>query len=393
MTTDRFGVFHLPPGLDFAETFAAGLLARYAGDPPETLARITVYLNSERMRRRVSGALTAQGARLLPRLRLVTELDSDAVLAGLPAPEPRLRRLLSLGQLVQGLLQQDETLAPQGAAFDLAASLSDLMDEMQAEGVTPGRIARLDMDRHAEYWQNTQSFLSIIAPFFAHDGAADPAARQRIAADWLADLWSSAPPPGPVIVAGSTGSRGPTFRLMRAVAGLAQGALVLPGFDDAMPQSAWSAMPDALTAEDHPQFRIRRLLDVLNLAPHAVRPWHDTAAPDPARNAVVSLSLRPAPVTDQWLTEGQGLHDLVGAMGGVTLVQAETPQEEAATIALILRDSAERGGADGADHARPGAGPPGKCRADRLGGSCPMTRRVNRSRCRRRGAFCARSHE
>ncbi len=378
VSDDRFGLFHLPPGVNFADYFAQGLIRRYARYPPETLAQTTVYLNSERMRRRATEVLTASGARFLPHLKLVTELDRDPILADLPAPEPRLRRLLTLGQLVQGLLERDESLAPRSAAFDLAASLSDLMDEMQAEGVSPAKIAGLQMDHHAAYWLRTQSFLSIIAPFFANSGAgnsgaanfgaansgaansgagnsgvansgvansgaSDPAARQRLAADRLAELWAATPPPGPVIVAGSTGSRGPTLRLMLAVAHLPQGALVLPGFDDTLPDAVWAAMKDALTAEDHPQFRIGRLIDALGVRPSVVTPWHSAPAPDPARNAVVSLSLRPAPVTDQWLSEGQRLSNLSAALEGVTLLQADTPQEEAAAIALILRDSAERG--------------------------------------------------
>lgn len=339
----RFGLFHLPPGVDFARQFVAGLLERYDADPPEALADVTVYLNSERMRRRVRQALTSAGSRFLPRLKLVTELDTDPVLAGLPPPEPALRRLLTLGQLVQGLLDRDESLAPRHAVFDLAASLAALMDEMQAEGVTPPRIAGLDMDRHAEYWLRAQAFLAIIAPFFADDGATDAASRQRIAADRLAAHWAQVPPAGPVIVAGSTGSRGPTLRLMLAVAALPKGALVLPGFDTALPGPVWTAMKDALTAEDHPQYRIRRLIEILGADPAKVTQWHDGPTPDPSRNAVISLSLRPAPVTDQWLVEGQHLGDLPAAMQGVTLIQTQSPTEEAATIALILRDSAERG--------------------------------------------------
>ena len=167
MIEDRFGLFQLPPGADFAADFARGLIRRYASQPPEALARVTVYLNSERMRRRVTEALTSAGARLLPRLKIVTDLGADPILADLPAPEPRLRRLLTLGQLVQGLLERSDGLAPSSAAFDLAASLSDLMDEMQAEGVTPARISALPMDQFAAYWQQTQAFLAIIAPFLA----------------------------------------------------------------------------------------------------------------------------------------------------------------------------------------------------------------------------------
>lgn len=344
MKDQRFGLFHLPPGADFAQGFADGLLARYRDHPPEVLAGVTVYLNSERMRRRVHECLCASGSHLLTRLNLLTDLAHDPILAGLPPPEPPLRRLLTFARIVQGLLARDGSLAPRSAAFDLAAALSDLTDEMQAEGVTPGTIAALKMDQFASYWQRSQTFLSIIAPLFAEEGGAGGmAARQRLAAARLAARWASDPPPGPVIVAGSTGSRGPTLLLMRAVAGLAQGALVLPGFDAGLPPPVWGAMKDAMSAEDHPQYRLRRLIALLEAEPADVAPWHAAPAPDPARNAVLSLALRPAPVTDHWLEEGQKLTGLPQVLQGITLVQAENPQEEAAAIALILREGAERG--------------------------------------------------
>ncbi|HEX9858230.1 MAG TPA: double-strand break repair protein AddB, partial [Paracoccaceae bacterium] len=100
---------------------------------------------------------------------------------------------------------------------------------------------------------------------------------------------------------------------------------------------------DALTAEDHPQYRFRRLMEGLGLAPSDVRPWVEAPAPNPARNRLISLSLRPAPVTDQWLTEGKGLANLPQATAGMTLIEAQTPRNEALAIALILRKAAEDG--------------------------------------------------
>ena len=57
------------------------------------------------------------------------------------------------------------------------------------------------------------------------------------------DLWEKDPPKTPVIVAGSTGSRGTTMLLMKAVAKLPQGVLLLPGFDFDMPEEAWELFP------------------------------------------------------------------------------------------------------------------------------------------------------
>ena len=76
---------------------------------------------------------------------------------------------------------------------------------------------------------------------------------------------------------------------MQAVARLPQGALVLPGFDFDLPGQVWSGMDDALTAEDHPQFRFRRLMDVLDLRPADVQPW--TAATPPTGREPADLAV------------------------------------------------------------------------------------------------------
>jgi len=336
-------VFHLPCGVDFARSFVAGLNARLRGQPPEAAARVQVYLNSGRMRRRVTDALTASGARFLPRLRLVTDLARDPVLADMPSPTPPLRRRLELAQLIAGLIAAQPGIAPRAALFDLADSLAALMDEMGGEGVSPQAIAALDVSRHSEHWARTQTFLSIIAPFFAQSPGQDDSARQRIAALRLAEQWQVSPPEGPVIVAGSTGSRGATALFMQAVARLPQGAVVLPGFDAGMPGPVWRALDDALTAEDHPQYRFHHLLTDLGLTPDQVAPWDAQPVPDPDRNRLISLSLRPAPVTDQWLVEGPRLPDLRQATAGMTLIEATSPRSEALAIALILRQAAEDG--------------------------------------------------
>ena len=151
------------------------------------------------------------------------------------------------------------------------------------------------------------------------------------------------PPQDPIIVAGSTGSRGATMRLIEAVAALPKGMIVLPGFDFDMPDSVWSDLSDPMTAEDHPQFRFRVLADRLGIAPADVRRWPGISAPRPTRNAIVSLALRPAPVTDQWLAEGPDLPDIVSAMADVTLVEASSMRDEALAIAMRLRQAAEEG--------------------------------------------------
>lgn len=335
-------VFALAPGVDFPKALVAGLIARMADQPPEAMSRVEVYLNTARMRRRVIDLFQANGARLLPRLRLVTDIADLPGLA-LPPAIPPLRRRLELAQLISALLDAQPDLAPRHALFDLADSLARLMQELHSEGRHPDALAALDVSNHAAHWARTQAFLGIVAQVFDNTTAPEADARQRMAIDLLGQRWADQPPQNPVIIAGSTGSRGATLQLMEMVSRLPQGALVLPGFDFDLPKQVWDRMDDALTAEDHPQFRFKRLLDRLGLTTRSVQRWTETEPPAPARNALVSLALRPAPVTDQWLTDGPKLPDLMGATADMTLIEAPSTRVEALAIALVLRQAVETG--------------------------------------------------
>ncbi|MFC3182235.1 double-strand break repair protein AddB [Cypionkella sinensis] len=333
-------IFALPPGADFPAELVGGLITRMADQPPQAMARVTLYLNTARMARRVRDLFASHGAGFLPRLRLLGDLAQDPSL-GLPPLVSPLRRRLQMAELIAKLLDAQPDLAPRAALYDLADSLANLMDEMQGEGVSTETITALDVSSHSKHWERTQTFLRIVAPLFSD--ATDAEARQRLAVQQCAQRWQAAPPDDPILIAGSTGSRGTTALLMQAVAALPQGAVILPGFDFDTPGSVWQAMDDALTAEDHPQYRFRHLMDLLQINPTEIKPWRDTAPPDPDRNRLISLSLRPAPVTDQWLVEGPDLPDLAAATANLTLIEAASPRAEALAIALVLREAAENG--------------------------------------------------
>lgn len=336
-------VYGLAPGVDFPRALAEGLLARMAGHAPDALARTVLIVNSARMERRVRQVFDTGPPLLLPTIRLVTDLDT--LLPFLPPPPaiPPLRRRLELATLISKLMDQDTTLA-RASLYDLADSLAALMDEMQGEGVPPEAIASLDVSDESGHWQRAQRFIAIAVVYLERIGELpDKEARQRGVVDRLAAQWEMAPPDHPVIVAGSTGSRGTTLRLMEAVARLPLGALVLPGFDFDQPPGVWEALRDPLVSEDHPQFRFARFLGQFRMKASDVRPWTQAVPPSPARNRLISLSLRPAPVTDAWIEEGPRLADLAAATADMTLLEAPTPRIEALCIALRLRAAAEAG--------------------------------------------------
>lgn len=347
-STDLPRVFAVPPGVDLPRALIKGLERRLAGASPEAWARVEIFVNTRRMQRRIISLFTDGPARLLPRIRTITDLGRDADMADLPAAVPPLRRRLELTQLIARLLEQEPDIAPRSALFALADSLAGLMDEMQGEGVPPAALRALDVGNLSGHWQRSLRFLNIIEQYFGAQSTEHPdsEARQRLVIERLISNWADNPPEHPVIVAGSTGSRGATAQFMRAVARLPQGALVLPGFDTVLPAEVWDRLSDPMTGEDHPQFRFSRLLRSLSLSPADTPLWlADKSPPNPARNALLSLALRPAPVTDQWLKEGKKIsrEDILNATESLTLIEAPSPRAEAVAIALRLRKAVEDG--------------------------------------------------
>ena len=336
--TESPRVFALPLGVDFAARFIDGLRARMDGQPPEAWAKVQVYVNTRRSARRLEELLAAGGAMILPDIRVITALANDAMVP-LPRAIPPLRRRLVIARLVAAYRAKEPDVAPESAVFDLADSLGDLLDSFSGEGVATEMLSQIDVEDHSEHWARSLRFLEILTDYWTagRAGMMDGEERQRAAAEYYATAWAKNPPQHPVIVAGSTGSRGATAVFMAAVAKLPQGAVVLPGYDYDLPASAWDAV-----GIDHPQYGFSRLRERIGFGTPTL--WHECAGPSAARNRLVSLALRPAPVTDQWLSEGPVMEgDLASACGAVTLIEAQGLREEAEAIAVRLRQAAEVG--------------------------------------------------
>ncbi|MEJ6396617.1 double-strand break repair protein AddB [Yoonia sp. 208BN28-4] len=335
-------LFGVPPGVDFAQAVIDGLTTRSDANP-EAFARTRIFVNTSRMQRRMRDLFDAGPPRLLPRVQLITDLAMEPAVLGLAPPVSPLRRRLELSQLVAKLLDSEPDL-PRASLYDLSDSLANLMDEMQGEGVSPEKIAALDVSDQSGHWDRALKFVNIINRFYdASEHPPDKDARQRLVIETLGRIWQNTPPTDPVIIAGSTGSRGATALFMQSVAQLPQGAVILPGYDTHTPDHVWQAMSAMKGGEDHPQFRFRKFMNMMDVAPQDIAAWTDTAPHNPARNRLVSLSLRPAPVTDQWLSDGPHLGDLGAATQDVTLLEAASPRAEAEAIALRLRQAVDDG--------------------------------------------------
>ena len=255
----------LPPGEQFLDRIAADWLGQ--GD---RLANGLILLPTRRAARALAEAfLRVSGGQplLLPRITAIGALDeAPLTLAGAlelpPAVEP-MRRLAALARLILALPAERGGVATADRAWMLAHELARLMDEAErAEIDLPAALARAVGGEHAEHWQVTLDFLGIVTrawpAWLADEGLLNPADRQVRLLRAQARAWQDVPPTDPVWIAGTTGGIPAVAALLKAVASLPNGRVILPGLDHDLPDPAWDALEPS-----HPQYGMRDLLRAL----------------------------------------------------------------------------------------------------------------------------------
>ena len=290
---------------------------------------------------------------------------------------PALRRKLELARLVAGLAAAEPHLAAGTAAFDLADSLADLLDEMEGEGLAPAAFARVDAGEHAAHWQRSLRFLDAHRRLPRRRRPADGQGRLRAAAEALAAAWAADRPPHPVHRRrlDRLARRDPRLHGRRRPAAAGRRSCCPASTATCRPRSGTASAPTTPAPPTTPSTASARLADALGFDPAAVSPpGIPPPPPAPERNALVSLALRPAPVTDQWRTEGAALAGRL-APACATLDWVEAPDARAEALAIALAPA--RGRRDRRPrrprHPRPHPRPPRHRRARPLGASSPTT--------------------
>ncbi len=382
----RDKVFTIPTGTAFLPALVRALLNGDLPQPggskpdPIDLSGMTILLPTRRAERALADtclSISGRSAMLLPRIRTIAGPDEDSLLLGaaaalefgpgeaaleLPPAIGKTERLLLLTQLVRQWSEasrrsdSDPTgelgIRSAGArtpaqAASMARELASLMDLVEREGRDLNGITEIVPSNLSEHWHETLKFLEIIThnwpKVLREMGFLSPWDRQNRLLAAEAQRLRQTPPAGPVIVAGVTGSIPATVDLMQAVAGLEQGAIVLPGLDLGLDDESWDSI--APGHPEHPDFGFKGLLCSLGVSRSDVRPVAGStpSAVLSARSRFVSESMRPTETTTSWhgWVEKADKDAIADGLADVSLIEAANPQEEAEAIALIMREVAE----------------------------------------------------
>ena len=336
----------IDPHFSFLDTVAR-IWCERAGDSPEALGRGTILLPGRRAARALSEAFLRQRngqPMLLPDIRAIGAPDeAELALRGaetllLPPSVPPLRRLAVLTCLVLRAEKAFGTRPTLDQAWPLAGALADLMDEAERSGIDLAGVLPKVVDRQfAEHWHITLDFLKIVTQvwpeWLAEQGVMNPAARQSALLRAQGEHLASVDAGAPLWAVGFTDALPATVSVLRGVMAHPQGSIILPGLDFSVEKESFKCLP-----EGHPQAGLARLLKDLGATRDDVEQWDtgvQVGVPD-TRAAFLGRVLCPAGDLASWVENREHV-----VTDGVFRMTASDQQEEAAAIALILRDAIE----------------------------------------------------
>lgn len=337
--------YTIVPGQPFLPTLVAGLKARL---DEGQLAHAVIFLPNRRSMPALRDAFLNAGedsaniARILPRIRMLADVDEDELLlsgdaalaqkvAALPPAIAPMQRAFLLMKLI---MAKGGALADAQHAFLLACELGRLIDQSLIEGADLAKLEALVPENLAVHWQEVRDFLAIVhlhwPKLLAAEGKIDRIDRRQRLVRILNAHWQQHPPQHPVIAAGSTGSQPVMAELLATIAALPQGHVVLPGLDRHLEEEAWQILEAG-----HPQYLMARLLKQAGLSRADVQNWSDkNFAHD--RSLLLSETMRPSSVADRWQhvrrEKGEGLD-----FKNMQRIDARNEHEEAYMAALLLR--------------------------------------------------------
>ena len=349
-------VFTIDPSQSFVDELVKGLWSRF-GEDPLTFSSVLVMVPNRRAVRSLREAflrLHGDKPMLLPDLRAVGDIDEgeiETISAGMGLdfskilpPIPPLQRQALLVQLVERWQQPSagmQKLAP-AQAWRLASELAMFLDHVHTADVTFDKLADLVPENLASHWMDTLDFLRILTvhwPKILEElQMQDPASHRNEAIRALAKYFLERSPETPVVLAGSTGSVPATAELMKVIARLPAGHIVLPGLAADLSDEIWEAIDDT-----HAQNSLKQLLEVIKVSRHEVEAWY-VSQPSSTRDRLLMAAMLPASQTAEWRAAQLTKPEIESAFSGFKAIVAQTRREEAAAIAVALREVLETPG-------------------------------------------------
>ncbi len=380
-TVPASNVYTVQSYQSFLDTIARGILDQNKADPLQ-LADTTILVpdraTSFALRQAFIDQMQGRPA-IMPQIEVPEEMDEQQLglqisgdaalskkLAEIPPPVTRLERQLILaGEILKipGMASSPQK------AIKLGDALGTFLDEAQRYDVNLNNIERLVPPAFRKEWAQTAAFLKIITETWPKKlkemNKTDPETYRNAVLGVRAAYWRDSKPAHPVIAIGFRDASPAISGLLKTVATLPQGKVVLHGLDLGLNQQSWDVVTPV-----HPQYALKKVLADIGVDRTAVQEWkaqplttnNYARAPNlnitnQGRQKLLRETMLPAATARKWtpppasaainstpsaIPPADDEHFIdVRALNGMDLIATTSQQEEASVIALKMRESLE----------------------------------------------------
>ncbi|MCZ2157786.1 double-strand break repair protein AddB [Bartonella sp. 220] len=379
-------VFSISTGTPFLPHFVDALLSgalidNFApnGDIQMALADTLIYVPTRRAARALRTAFVERSnikSSFLPTIRPLGDLDEENFLFAenhtntLNPPIGESERLLLLARLIRpwrenlpahlrAMFGTEEVLIPAHTAdaIWLAQDLAKLIDEIETEAADWSKLNEIVPDMVAEWWQITLDFLTIVTQnwpqILTERQRSNPVEWRNQTLKMHAETLHHTQSHKPILAAGVSGSIPAVSYLLKVIASLPKGAVVLPGLDLHMDEEQWEALGTTNKEKaiyhsfdhtanifSHPQYHFKKLLSFMKCHRIHVREIGQQSAIKKKHTALLSEVFRPASTTDKWVQIVRD--DYENLCADWSFIEAINEREEALAIAVALRNAIEK---------------------------------------------------
>ena len=331
--------------LDFmAET--AKLILAEEGRDIDSLSDTLVFVQGSGARQGLIDAflnLSDGAATLLPRIITLGDIvgENEALPPPLGSLDPPavIDSLSRQGQLAKIIADMGPAIVGSDLSatqvWQLAKALGDLIDEFDMAGVERSDLKHLVPDDLAHHWQQSLELLNIVFDTWPAirnrmGGQDNEKARAEIL-DHIAQHFAEDNEHTALYIAGTTGTRPSVRQFISRLYTQANATVILPGVDLDIPDDLYEDIDPS-----HPQWAMRQLLRAMAIDRAEVKSI-DPKEPM-LRVSLFQSALAPSRASENWFKDSFRTIAPETLYSGVRLVEASGRREEAAAIALALRE-------------------------------------------------------
>ena len=363
-SAQRAHVFNVPLGNDLCDVTAQWILQSVGADPLAICNNILLLPNNRAIKA-MTEAFVRQAApgMLLPHMVAVGDMQLDEALGPMLDPIAAsgaiwpaiasFERLMLLAKLVKDYQPADAPLSS-AEALRLARKLAELIDALEVDLVDFTQFAATEPESKelAGHWQNAYARLLQILPAYRAALTArklmGPAERRNHLLAALEQRLAENIDTGPVIAVGITTSAKAVARVLRRVARMPNGHVILPGVDLNLSDARWDDLSPPTedspgygrrrNVEVHPQFHLKHLLELMCIDRSEIDVL-PTARTEPDSAAISEIFCLPEQ-SIYW----QDLPPLRKSLPNAKWLEAEDSAQEAKAIAVRIRGALEVAG-------------------------------------------------